>query len=766
MSLPNENEPRKRLRRNDSRATEPPDVRGLAADEFDTAADTLIGNGLHPVAIGKANASKPDKPAGKAPWHSGVTGYNGRDPHRDQVMRWAANVAGRIERGERGVLNLGMRMPVGGIGLDVDAYDGKCGVETIAEHQARLGALPPTYRITARPYVQGSGIRLYRVPDDWHGTTLLKADDGRDGNVELIQRHHRLAAVPPSHHHTGQRYRIYDETTGQELVGGSVPPLEDWPKLPDTWLDGLRRAPAKAAGGEATDEQVERFAAEYTRSEQPWHLAEYIAPSVRNADGTTRNAAFKALQEAARDALVGWCSWAEATKQIEKAARHSYAERGDTFDPADFARSVSAAVHAAKAESLPELEERYARRLADEEAKRRAVAGIEDWFAGVQIVATDPAPTGRFRLVSARELGQPIKPMRWLVRGIWHERSAGVLGGDKKSLKTWNLQAIALAVATGSALFDEYPVGSPGSVLYLCGEGGQDTFANRHQVIAARYGITPDALLEVPLGAEFGVGMLTDHEFIAAVKRHLDELQPKLVILDPLYAYHPSDVEVSNIYARGPMLANLRTLIGGEAALIVGDHFNKTAGKSLDLDNIAQAGMAQWADSWILQKHRSGSPDLENGKFLLEVETGSRRGGGKHLEVDWTLNRDASDPDAIVWTGVEWEARPINVTTAAGQTDKTVEQILQIVKDNNFEMTESQVVGAVKGNRQKAFDTLNGLKVNGLLVIERRHRTEGGRKRERDLVGLGTRARGSSVPGLGTDEETGSRGPEPVGTDE
>ena len=88
------------------------------------------------------------------------------------------------------------------------------------------------------------------------------------------------------------------------------------------------------------------------------------------------------------------------------------------------------------------------------------------------------------------------------------------------------------------------------------------------------------------------------------MKRHLDELQPKLVILDPLYAYHPSDVEVQNVYARGPMLANLRELIGDEAALIVGDHFNKTAGSRFDLDNIAQAGMAQWADSWILQKHR------------------------------------------------------------------------------------------------------------------------------------------------------------------
>ena len=106
------------------------------------------------------------------------------------------------------------------------------------------------------------------------------------------------------------------------------------------------------------------------------------------------------------------------------------------------------------------------------------------------------------------------------------------------------------------------------------------------------------------------------------------------------------------------MLANLRMLIGDEAALIVGDHFNKTAGGRLDLANIAQAGMAQWADSWILQKHRE-TPNLDESKFWLELETGTRRGGGKHLQVDWTLVRDKSDPDVILWSGVEWDARPM-----------------------------------------------------------------------------------------------------------
>lgn len=346
---------------------------GLTADEFDAAAGALLNGGLHPVAIGKLDPSKPDKPAGKAPWHAGVTGYDGADAHPDRVRGWPADVAARIREGSRGVLNLGMRMPVGGVGIDVDAYDGKRGLDTIAEHETRLGVLPPTYRITARPYREGSGIRLFRVPDDWTGKTILKADDGATGHVELIQRHHRLAAVPPSHHHTGARYRVYDERTGEEVPGGVVPPLVDWPKLPDDWLSSLRTDPAtKAGGGEATDEELNQFASEHTGNGQPWHLSEYVVPPVRKATAETRNVTFDALHEAARWARVGWYPWVTALADIESVARDSYAQRGTSFDEADFMRSVRSAVRAANAESLPELRDRARRRLAKRASHTRA----------------------------------------------------------------------------------------------------------------------------------------------------------------------------------------------------------------------------------------------------------------------------------------------------------------------------------------------------------------------------------------------------------
>jgi hypothetical protein len=203
--------------------------------------------------------------------------------------------------------------------------------------------------VTARPYESGSGIRLYRVPDDWRGPTVLKADDGSNGHVELIQRHHRLAAAPPSYHHTGKRYKTYDQRTRRRVP---LPPMQDLPKLPDEWLDGLRTDPAKAVTGEATDETVAQFAAEHTSNAQPWHLTKYVLPPVRSATADTRNAAFDALHEAARMARVGWYPWATAIAEIEAAARDSYSKRDSRFDESDFARSVRYAVDAANREAL------------------------------------------------------------------------------------------------------------------------------------------------------------------------------------------------------------------------------------------------------------------------------------------------------------------------------------------------------------------------------------------------------------------------------
>jgi hypothetical protein len=111
-SLP---EPRRKRKPTNGIASEG-DGEGLTASEFITAAMRFLDYGYHPIAIGRQHG---DKPAGKVPWHSGVTGYDGDDADADEIEGWPEDVAARISSGERGILNLGIRMPVGVVGIDV-----------------------------------------------------------------------------------------------------------------------------------------------------------------------------------------------------------------------------------------------------------------------------------------------------------------------------------------------------------------------------------------------------------------------------------------------------------------------------------------------------------------------------------------------------------------------------------------------------------------------------------------------------------------------
>ena len=189
---------------------------------FEDRALELYRRGWHPIPIGR---EKDGKPPGKIPWFKGQIGFNGVDAEPYEFSKWPDRIAAMIARGIPGVLNLGIRFPVDVLGIDVDAYDGKRGRETLHALEEQRGPLPPTWRVTSRPYEQGSGIRLYRVPGGWHGPDRI------EGDIEFLDRFHRLMAVPPSIHHTGNRYRLHGPD-GNVIVPGILPPRTDLPVLP------------------------------------------------------------------------------------------------------------------------------------------------------------------------------------------------------------------------------------------------------------------------------------------------------------------------------------------------------------------------------------------------------------------------------------------------------------------------------------------------------------------------------------------------------
>jgi hypothetical protein len=158
----------------------------------------------------------------KAPLAKGVTGHNGVDPDSDLLAEFLS---------EFPTANIGIRLPWNVIGIDVDAYDGRLGADTIQYVTNRLNCpLPPTWRSTSRAPEDGtSGIYLYRAHRS--RSQVWVTDLGVGSGVEIAQFHHRFATVSPSiHNTTGREYKWW----WKEILTNPPRP-DELPELPVPW---------------------------------------------------------------------------------------------------------------------------------------------------------------------------------------------------------------------------------------------------------------------------------------------------------------------------------------------------------------------------------------------------------------------------------------------------------------------------------------------------------------------------------------------------
>jgi hypothetical protein len=120
----------------------------------------------------------------KAPPPSGFTGYH-PPPTLADVERWLET--------EDEKSNIGIRVPDGIIGIDVDAYPPKKGGASLQQLTERLGALPPSWTLSAR--ADGiSGIRFFTIPKGKHWPGDIAPD------IQIVQFRYRFAVAAPSRH--------------------------------------------------------------------------------------------------------------------------------------------------------------------------------------------------------------------------------------------------------------------------------------------------------------------------------------------------------------------------------------------------------------------------------------------------------------------------------------------------------------------------------------------------------------------------------------
>ncbi|BBZ55900.1 AAA family ATPase [Mycolicibacterium phocaicum] len=461
----------------------------ITSAQFIKRANYLLERGYYPLPVGKRVEKRDGSVSYKAPWLSGWNGYDRQIPTDATVSSWLDAVAAEQAKGKQGVLSLGIVLPPNVLGVDVDDYGDKHGLQTLASWADQFGMeLPATWTITARP--GGSGIRLYRKHSLDYYPKEIKGSD-----IEFLDSNHRYAMAPGSWHHTAARYCLYGPD-GQQCK--ELPLPDQLPAFPSQYESSLPSNPFGHEAGSTSD--VEDFLANHTAANRPGTLkgVESLWRKKLSDDGpheALKHAASMGFNDAAAGLLNAKTVY-DALKSLWRETGRARAE----FD--DFVKWQ--VVHSERndhAVTITKAVRDYDKPMSTSESNDDSWADDE---------ATEPWE--RYPLTSARTLAAPIKPVRWLVQGVWPERSAGAIAGKKKTFKTWQMHSLAGAVSTGLSYLDRFPVTTPGPVLYLTGEGGQVEFQSRHQAIMKRYSMTPQDMQDVPFHAMFDVAPLDDRE--------------------------------------------------------------------------------------------------------------------------------------------------------------------------------------------------------------------------------------------------------------
>lgn len=200
---------------------------------------------------------------------------------------------------------------------------------------------------------------------------------------------------------------------------------------------------------------------------------------------------------------------------------------------------------------------------------------------------------------------------RWLIDGLWAAEAVGIVGGEPKCCKSFLVLDMAVAVASGKPCLRHFEVAERGRVLLFAAEDALHVVRSRLEGISAAAGVTLDSLDVQVITAP---SLRIDHEEDRArLHRAIEELRPRLLILDPFVRLHRVDENVSGEVA--PILAWLRELQRQHHLAVAVVHHAKKGASSV------RAGQALRGSS---EFHAWGDSNL----YLR------RAGDGLHLSIE------------------------------------------------------------------------------------------------------------------------------------
>lgn len=594
------------------------------ATPFADAARELHDRGWHPI---------PLPPGQKSPPPDGYTGREGRNAGIGQVEAWIT---------QQPTANVATRCPASVIGIDVDHYGEKEGGFALTQWRERhnLEQLPITY-VTGSRGDGVSGIYWFQISE-----ACPELVGAPVSGVEIVQRHHRYAVMPPSLHPNGGEYRWINKATGEVCEG--PPDIDELEWLPWPWIDALTKATIEAEPRDAVEWEP-------TTGTEMHPLVQAQLDRLDTSPGGRHDAMCAAQMALVRYESLSYPGATHALQKLSEAFCGAVAGERDGQYEFDAALETARAKVSVTASPVPPYE-------ADPLLAETATVDL----AGLEDVADEPGeedePNKVLRGILRGEDILNMKPPEPMV-GAWLDRGMVFsVVGQYGSAKTFALLDMAMSVATGLPWLGE-SIHHTGPVLYVVAEGGY-TIGPRvrgwlentgHQGVPEQFALYPDR-----------INILDAIQRVELIDA-CDVIQPALVIIDTMAQSMPGGDENSSV----------------DMSLVheTADRIRKHTGASV--------GFARHTGHTAQKRGRGFSGYEDNSDVVLAV-TGKVKDGPVKLTSEKQKARENPPPMSL---GLEVTAlgNPHLVVTAAGPDNGT--------PDDRIAKAKTTLLSAVRRRR-------------------------------------------------------------------
>lgn len=305
----------------------------------------------------------------------------------------------------------------------------------------------------------------------------------------------------------------------------------------------------------------------------------------------------------------------------------------------------------------------------------------------MEMTGGDALPIKRIGQVEARAADAD-----WMIESLWMAEAVGIIGGQAKLWKSWMCLDMAVSVSSGTACLGRFAVKKSGPTLVFMAEDEQHEVRRRVDCLCKNRGLNVNALdLHLIVSHRLFLDDDNDRDLL---RRMIEQVRPKMLVLDPLVRLHRGNENDSrDIAAILGFLRELQRQYG--CAVVLAHHASKRGHGRPGQGLRGSSDLHAFGSSNLYLSHRDGDVEVtvehraapSTGPYLMRLVDE----GGTHLTM-------------------------VEATTCAKSPPSIEEQILDYFEEAALPVVRTDLRAALRVNNHRLGKALTSLLASGQIV--------------------------------------------------